>query len=55
MAFTVSNDVATQEAARFEQSEFAYSPAAIKHILTAAHVEARHRRAQFVGIDAYVL
>ncbi len=54
MAFTVSDDAAAQEAAWFEQPDFNHSPTAIRRILTAAHVEARHKRARFVGIDAYV-
>lgn len=54
MAFAVSDDHAAQEAAWFEQPAFNRTPAAIRRILTAAHVEAGHRRARFVGIDAYV-
>ena len=54
MAFAVSDDHAAQEAAWFEQPDFNHTPAAIRRILTAAHVEAQHKRARFVGIDAYV-
>jgi len=54
MAFAVSDDHAAQEAAWFDQPDFNHTPAAIRRILTAAYVEAQHKRARFVGIDAYM-
>ena len=54
MAFTVSDDHATQEAAWFEQPTYNRTPTNIRRLLTATHIEARHRLACFVGIDAYL-
>ncbi len=54
MAFTVSDDHEAQEAAWFEASGWQRSAHAIRQRLTAAHVQADDRRAQFVTVAAYV-
>jgi ParB family chromosome partitioning protein len=54
MAFTLSDDHGSQEAAWFEQPAYGRNPFSIRRILTAAQVEANHHRARFVGLDAYV-
>lgn len=53
-AFAVSDDHAAQEAAWFDQPAYNRTPANIRRILTAAHVEAGHRRARFAGLDTYL-
>ncbi|CAH2606404.1 protein of unknown function (plasmid) [Rhodovastum atsumiense] len=54
MAFTVSDDHAAQEAAWFEAPDWQRSAPALRKRLTAAHVPASDRRAQFVTVEAYV-
>jgi len=54
MAFAISDDHAAQEAAWFKQPEWNRDPATVRRVLTSAHVEATHRRAGFVGVDAYL-
>ncbi len=54
MAFTVSDDLAAQEAAWFRQPDWNRDPATLRRTLTRAHVEASDRRVRLVGIDAYV-
>jgi ParB family chromosome partitioning protein len=54
MAFTVSDDHATQEAAWFDAPDWQRSAHAIRGRLTAAHVPESDRRAQFVTVEAYL-
>jgi ParB family chromosome partitioning protein len=55
MAFTVSGDHARQEEV-FERLQYAYDPQpyVIRRMLTEGAVRASDKRAQFIGIDAYV-
>ena len=54
MAFTVSDDHATQEAAWLELPAHSRHPGTIRRVLTSAQVEGDDRLALFVGADAYV-
>lgn len=54
MAFTVSDDHASQEKLWSELPAWNRHPSTIRRLLTEAHVEANDRRAQFVGIESYV-
>ena len=53
MAFTITDDIAAQEAVWFEALGWQREPNAIRRALTASQVEADDRRVQFVGLDAY--
>lgn len=53
MAFTISDDHATQEAAWFEQLPYNRDPSSIRRTLTAAHVECSDTRALYVTLKAY--
>lgn len=52
MAFTVSDDQAAQERVWSEQPGLTAS--SIRRVLTEAWVDAQHRCARFIGLDAYV-
>jgi ParB family transcriptional regulator, chromosome partitioning protein len=54
MAFTIADDHAAQEAAWFDAPDWQRGAHAIRERLTAAHVQADDRRAQFVTVAAYV-
>ena len=53
MAFTVTDDMAAQEAVWFDALGWQREPNAIRRALTAPQVEADDWRVQFVGLDAY--
>lgn len=53
MAFTISDDVETQERIWFDFPHRDATPSYIKRLLTQSHVEGRDRRARFIGIQAY--
>ncbi|MGE0279071.1 MAG: ParB/RepB/Spo0J family partition protein [Rhizobiaceae bacterium] len=53
MAFTVSDDRTAQERVWAELPTWNRTPSTIRRQLTAAHIEADDRRAQFVGLAVY--
>jgi len=53
MAFTVSDNHGSQEAAWFEQPCYSRTPSGIRRTLTSTQVEAGDPRARFVGLEAY--
>lgn len=54
MAFTVSSDHATQEAAWFDAPSWDCSASAIRRRLTESLVSADDRRARLIGVQAYI-
>mgnify|MGYP000972669640 CR=1 FL=1 len=52
-ALALSDDHAAQEAAWFEQPDWARSPNHLRAALTQEHVRATERLARFVGVEAY--
>jgi ParB family chromosome partitioning protein len=53
MAFTISDDVETQERIWFDFPHRDATPAYIKRLLTQSHVNGQDRRARFIGTEAY--
>jgi len=53
MAFAISDDHAAQEAVWFENPYAEVSAHSIRRLLTRSHVDARDRRARFIGAKAY--